>query len=486
MSSTTSGLAARTTQSEQDTALAALSKGFDALKGEVYGNACWNVSGEAQIDSVQFIDDQKYSFLQVDTYESLASSLDVKRSSGGSISFGGFSIGGSGSSSLFSETSKVTESSVIVASFIDKQNRYQAIQARDLDMKSTYVNDLVTGNELEFRKACGDKFIDTVTTGRKILFTIRVKSNFGSYSEIKSKTSALKVSLSSYSADGNFSSSEASSLETEFKDYTFEIIGTQTGATNSGNLLRLNSLTEFMNVLTDFADSNSEDLVNVESTERDYPIPSALVGQAHFDVFTDYTTYRDKLQTWGRLDSQVERRCWMLDLNKVNSDAVFKIEEAMGNLGNYSQRDLCDSTKDMLDRFVNYCANQGEWNKCHAPNSSSCIMEEKRLDVSRGGPCYKSASIQQCFSDTNIIPDFSRKAVISSSYQPTPIDGIVVEIDRSWNVNSAKNTISKVNGKFCLNASAKIYGQGGFKSGGRYESNNQMFGFQIQPLVYTF
>jgi hypothetical protein len=62
----------------------------------------------------------------------------------------------------------------------------------------------------------------------------------------------------------------------------------------------------------------------------------------------------------------------------------------------------------------------------------------------------------------------------------------VVEIDRSWNVNSAKNNISKVNGKFCLNASAKIYGQGGFKSGGRYESNNQMFGFQIQPLVYTF
>jgi|TARA_B110000238_G_scaffold26681_1_gene26108 hypothetical protein len=52
LSSTTSGLAARTTQSEQDTALAALSKGFDALKGEVYGNACWNVSGEAQIDSV--------------------------------------------------------------------------------------------------------------------------------------------------------------------------------------------------------------------------------------------------------------------------------------------------------------------------------------------------------------------------------------------------------------------------------------------------
>jgi hypothetical protein len=511
---TTPNFAARTTQSEQETALAALGKGFDAIKGEVYGNACWNVTGGAQIDSVQFINDQKYSFRKVDTYESLASSLDVKRSGGGSISFGGFSIGGSGSSALYSETSKVTESSVIVASFVDKQNRYQAIQARDLDMKNTYVNDLVSGNDLEFRKACGDKFIDTVTTGRKILFTIRVESISESYSEIKNKTLELKASLESYSADGNFSSSEASTLATEFKGYTFEIIGTQTGGSNSANLLRLNSITEFMTVLTDFANSNSDDLVNIESTERDYPIPAALAGQSHFNVYTDYTVYRDKLQTWGRLDSQLERRCWMLDLNNVNPDAVGLIEDAMGDeffQGNVSQRDLCDSTKDMLDRFVNYCANQGEWNKCQAPNSSSCIdavngglcmqrpelisfkgfkLEEKRLDVSRGGcfigPCYKDASVQQCFSAPNTIPDFSRKAVVSSSHQTTAVDGLVVTIDQAWNVESARNSISIVNDKYCLNAYAKIFGKGGWGSGGRYESNNQMFGFQTRILGYSF
>jgi hypothetical protein len=512
--SSSSGVLARTTQSEQDTALAALSKGFDAIKGEVYGNSCWNVTGDAQIDSVQYINDQKYSFSKVDTYESLASTLDVKRSGGGSISFGGFSIGGSGSSALYSETSKVTESSVIVASFVDKQNRYQAVQADDLGMKSTYENHLISGYDLEFRKACGDKFIDTVTTGRKILFTIRVESISESYSEIKSKTLELKASLESYSADGNFSSSEASSLATEFKGYTFQIIGTQTGGSDPANLLRLNSITEFMTVLTNFANSNQNDLVNIESTERDYPIPAALAGQSHYNVFTDYTVFRDKLQTWGRLDSQLERRCWMLDLNNVNSDAVGQIEDAMGDeffQGNVSQRDLCDASKDMLDRFVNYCANQGEWDKCQAPNASSCIdavngglcmqrpelisfkgfkLEEKRLDVSRGGcfigPCYESKSVQQCFSTASTIPDFSRKAVISSSHQPTPVDGLVVTIDRSWNVKSASNSISKVNDKFCLNAYAKIYGKGGWGSGGRYESNNQMFGFETRSLGYVF
>lgn len=501
-----------TNQTEQETALAALSKGYDALKGEVYGNSCWDLSGAAQLDSVQYINDQKYSFSQVDTYESLATTLDVKRSGGGSISFGGFSIGGSGSSSLYSETSKVTESSVIVSSFIDKQNRYQAKQALTLGMSTPYVNYLVNNQPKEFRKFCGDKFIDTVTTGRKILFTIRVVSEKSSYSEIKSKTLELKASLESYSADGNFTSSEASSLEQEFEGYTFDIIGTQTGGSDSGNLLRLNSITEYMTVLTSFANSNDEDLVNIESTERDYPIPSALAGTSHFDVFSDYTEYRDILQTWGRLDSQLERRCWMLDLNGIDPDAVGQIEEAMGLSfyeGNVSQRDLCDSAKDMVDRFVNYCSNQGEWNKCFLPNSSNCIdsinnglcmqrpelisfkgfrLEQVRLDLSKGGclfRCYKSKSVQQCFTNTDIIPDFSRNAVITSSYSPSPVNGLVVTVDRSWNVSSASNSITKVNGNYCLKAKAEVFGKGGFGAGGRYESNNQMFGFQTQTLGYS-
>ncbi|TDF37346.1 fibronectin type III domain-containing protein [Alteromonadaceae bacterium M269] len=504
---------ARTQSSEQETALAALSTGFDALKGEVYGNSCWNTTGEDLISSVQNINDQKYTFKQVDTYESLATSLDVKRSGGGSISFGGFSIGGSGSSSLYSETSKVTESSVIVASFVDKRNRYQAKQAHELGMKSIYENQLINGQDKEFRKACGDKFLDTVTTGRKILFTIRVENVAETYSEIKNKTFDLKASLDRYSADGNFSSSEKSTLEEEFRGYSFEILGTQTGGSNPGNLLRLNSITEFMTVLSDFANSNSQDLVNIESTERDYPLPSALAGMNHFDVFTDYTIYRDILQTWGRLDSQVERRCWMLDLNSVEPDAVGQIEDAMGDSffqGNVSQRDLCDSTKDMIDRFVNFCANQGEWSKCHRPNSSSCVdsvnngmcmqrpemitfkgfkLEERRLDVSRGGclfgPCNKSASVKQCFSDTSTIPDYSRNAVISESYQTPPVNGMVATIDRAWNVKTARNRITKENNRYCLNASATVFGKGGFGSGGRYESNNQMFGFQTRSLGYA-
>ena len=77
---------------ESDTAAAVLGNGFDALKGEVYGNSCWNTTGLDKIDSVQNVNEQKYSFRQVDSYESLATSLDIKRSGGGSLSFGGISF----------------------------------------------------------------------------------------------------------------------------------------------------------------------------------------------------------------------------------------------------------------------------------------------------------------------------------------------------------------------------------------------------------
>ncbi|MDP5136416.1 hypothetical protein ORJ04_10715 [Rheinheimera baltica] len=501
------------TLTETDTALSVLGNGFDAIKGEVFGNTCWSALGADKLSSVQNVNEQKYSFRQVDSYESLATSLDLKRSGGGSLSFGGFSIGGSGSSSLYSETSKVTESSVIVASFVDQRKKFQAKQAYELGMASNYTNLLTAGQKLEFRKACGDKFIDTVTTGRKMLFTIRVESVSSSYSEIKNKTLELKASLDQYSADGNFSSSEKSTLEQEFRGYTFEIIGTQTGGSAPSNLLRLNSITELMTVLNNFADSANDDLVAIASTERDYPIPSSMSG-SHFSVFTNYPVYRDILTAWGRLDSQVEQRCWMLNSDKVGFDVVGRIAEAMGMTffqGNVSQENLCSATKDMIDRGINYCANQGEWSNCKLPTASACIdsinqgqcmerpellsfkqfaLAEARLDLARGGcaigPCKKSASIQQCFATSNTVPDYSRNKVISSSYVPTSIPGLVVTVDRAWQVNYVRNSISNASGKYCLGSSAEVYGKGGWGSGGRYEANNQMFGFKlIENIGYS-
>jgi hypothetical protein len=496
---------------ENDTAAAVLGNGFDALKGEVYGNSCWNTTGLNKIDSVQNVNEQKYSFRQVDSYESLATSLDIKRSGGGSLSFGGLSIGGSGSKALYSETSKVTESSVIVASFTDRRNVYQAKQAVDLAMQANYTSMLTSGQKLEFRKACGDKFIDTVTTGRKMTFTIRVEKESSSYSEIKSKTLELKASLEQYSADGNFSSAEKSTMQQSFQGYSFEIIGTQAGGSTPNNLLRLNDITQFMTVLNDFANSASSDLVAISSTERDYAIPAGMSG-SHFSVFTNYTPYRDILASWGRLDHQVEKRCWMLNTDSVNTDVVIRTEQAMGDryfMGNVSEGQLCDATKDMIDRFTNYCANQGEWSKCHIATSSACIdsinqgqcmerpelitykgaaLAEKRLDVSRGGcfigPCKESKTIEQCFSSNSIIPDFARNKVFSTSYQPTPLSGLVVTVDRAWQVNYVRNSISNISGKYCFKSSAEVYGKGGWGSGGRYESNNQMFGFDIRSLGY--
>ncbi len=500
-----------TTMSETDTALSVLGNGFDALKGEVHGTHCWSLTGADKLSSVQNVNEQKYSFRQVDNYEALATSLDIKRAGGGSLSFGGFSIGGSGSSSLYAQTSKVTESSVIVASFVDQRKKFQAKQASELTLAPTYRNQLLTGNKLEFRKACGDKFIDTVTTGRRMLFTIRVESESSSYSQIKSKTLELKAALEQYSADGSFSSEEKNTIQQQFRNYSFEIIGTQAGGSSADNLLRLNDITQFMTVLSNFANSSNQDLIALSSTERDYPIPSGMSG-SHFAVFADYTSYRDILTSWGRLDKQVERRCWMLNNDKVSPDIVLRTEQAMGTrffMGNVSEGQLCDATKDMLDRFTNYCANQGEWSKCFLPTASSCIdsinqgqcmqrpelisykgaaLAEGRLDVARGGcaigPCKESKTVEHCFASNAVIPDYARNRVFSDSYQPTPLAGLVVTVDRAWQVNYVRNSISNLNGRYCFKSSAEVYGKGAWGSGGRYESNNQMFGFDIRTLGY--
>ncbi|MDP5192120.1 hypothetical protein, partial [Rheinheimera baltica] len=111
-------------------------------------------------------------------------------------------------------------------------------------------------------------------------------------------------------------------------------------------------------------------------------------------------------------------------------------------------------------------------------------------DLARGGcaigPCKKSASIQQCFATSNTVPDYSRNKVISSSYVPTSIPGLVVTVDRAWQVNYVRNSISNASGKYCLGSSAEVYGKGGWGSGGRYEANNQMFGFKlIENIGYS-
>ncbi|MCW8090890.1 hypothetical protein [Alteromonas sp. ASW11-130] len=504
----------RTTATAQDTALSALGAGVDALSGEVYNATCWSTSGTNMLDNIEYVNEQDYLFTQVDTYTQLAETLDIKRSGGLNLSFGGFSVGGSGSSSLYSKTEKVTDTSVIVASFTDEQNKYKAKQASELQMTSDKISYLENGYTKEFRKHCGDRYVDSVTTGRKITFTIRMESTSESNSQIKTKTAELKASLEQYSADGNFDSTERSEIEKNFKGYTFDIKGYQAGADSSSNLLNLNDIGEFMSVLQNFANSSNDALVNINSTDKDYPIPTSMLGQGHFDVFEDYTVIRDKLYTWSNFDSQLSRRCWMLDPNKVGEDALADFIDGFGETyfqGTTNEMDMCQAVKNMVTKFTEYCTNQGEWSKCYQPiesncwdnnNGSQCLARAERityktptkiaqrLDVARGGcmigPCYKSEKIDQCFTSVSTVPDFNRNKVISSSYQTGAVRGLTAIIDRAWNVKEARNSVyQNSSGQFCFSAYAKVYGQGGWGSGGRYESNNIMFGFTTRNQGYS-
>ncbi|QCZ95444.1 hypothetical protein [Salinimonas iocasae] len=499
--------------SQPATATALLGHGFEALKGEYLSSGCWVSSGEDVIDSVEFINEQNYSFTQVETYESLARSLNIKREVGLNLAFSGFSVGGSYNQEVFSKTEKVTESSVIVAAFTDKQNKYKAKQASVLQMQSDKESFLENGYKKSFRRACGDKYVDTVTTGRSMYFTIRVKKESESNSEIKSKTFELKASLESYGADGNYDSTERSEIEQQFKGYSFEILGTQAGADEAANLLVLNNVEDFMTALENFANSSDESMKNIETTEVNYPLPSSMLGQDHFDVFANYTTYQRNLSYWSTLDAQLQDRCWMYDESEVGQDVVLKFQQAFGSAvvdNGETEQNMCEAVKNMVSQNIDYCLNQGNWAQCYQPLDSSCIdtvngtqcmdrperisfkasvRVEKRLDIQKSacaiGPCYESKRIDACFTNAAAVPDYSRNDVISTSYQTTPIDGLVVEVDKAWNVDRVTNNIYQQSGNYCFSSDARVYGQGGFTTGGRYESNNVMWGIYPTNYIYS-
>lgn len=500
--------------SQPNTAAALLGKGFEALKGEYLSSGCWVASGTNTIDSSEYINEQSFSFSQVDTYESLARSLDLKREVGLNLSFSGFSIGGSHNQEVFSKTEKVTETSVIVAAFTDKQYKHNAKQASVLQMQNDKVSYLENGHKKPFRTACGDKYVDSVTTGRNMYFTIRMKKESETSSELKTKTLQLKASLESYGADGNYDSTERNEINSEYQSYSFEIFGTQAGADEASNLLILTDIDQFMTALANFATSSDESMKNIATTERDYPLPDSMLGQPHFDVFADYTVYRDKLAVWSHLDEQLLQRCWMYDSNNIETETVMDFQEALDTAAynnNESEQNLCGAVKTMVTQKINYCLNQGNWAQCYQPLESGCIDSingtqcmvrpdritykspvkvEKRLDVARGGcaigKCYESKRIEACFTNQDAVPDFSRDDVISDSYIPTPVKGLVTVVDKAWNVDRVTNSVFKnASGNYCLSSDAKIYGQGGWGSGGRYESNNVMWGFYPRSLNYS-
>ncbi|USD38428.1 hypothetical protein [Ferrimonas sp. SCSIO 43195] len=493
-----------------------LGRGIDALKGEpIVSSNCWVAQGDARVNGYPLrINEQNFSFTQVDTYEKLQRSLGLEKSGGLGLKFGGFSFGSSGRKALYSETEKVTETSVIVARFTDHQNQFSAEPAQVMGMASHNVQQLVDGRKLEFRKGCGDRYIDSITTGRELLATIRIVNQSETYSETKTTTAGLKAKLSAYGADGNFDTSERTSINNEYKKYSFEVLVTQLGGSDSSNILRLKHPNALMDVLQRFSESDNNDLVVVKSTDREYPIPAPISGDSHYDVFANYPVYRDKLATWSRLDAQVRERCWMLDNQTVGDEPALMTADALGEqfyYNNQTQSGMCDAGKALVVMNSSYCAEQSEWGKCQLPNDSACIdginggqcmdrlehitykgprYKSVRLDVSRGGcaigPCKRSRSAQICFSNDTVIPDFSRNEVITDSYPTKPVAGMVVEVDRAWNVNYVRNSVGRNSaGHYCLNSDAQVYGKGGWGSGGRYESFNQMFGFESRLVGYS-
>ncbi|TKB56710.1 hypothetical protein [Ferrimonas aestuarii] len=507
------------TNGELAVAQGVLGQGIDMLNAEPVENSyCWNASSQDKVSAnVTRLNRQSMSFSKVDTYESLQTSLDLKRSGGINLSFGGFSIGAKSKKAIYSKTKKVTESSVIVAHFLDEQNKFTAKPAIELDMKSAYVDMLKPMNatkKLEFRKACGDNYINSIITGRELTATIRIFSEHETASETKSKTSGLQADLQAYSADGNFDSSELSQMNSEYRNYTFEVLVYQSGSSTPGDIIRLTTPEALFDVMNQFASSSNQDLVAISSTDAEYPIPELLDGELHFDVFANYVNYQNRANAWMRLDEQLYQRCWMLDTEVVGAETAGDMEEVMGDrayVNGQSESFMCDASKTVIEEGMRQCTQQSLWSGCYYPteplcedalNGGQCMdrMEQisykaprsisHRLDVSRGGcaigPCKRSKSMTTCFTDASVFPDLSRNDVISSSYQTQPVAGVSAQVDRAWQVNYANNSLSAgSDAKYCLKSSAQVYGKGAWGSGGRYESLNKVFGFKPIQLDYS-
>ena len=475
-----------------------LGAAYDQLRQELTANRCLDMVGAEIVNQPARIKD--YLFTHVRTRDELANSLNLASNLGVSAKYGKFSGSYSGKKTLLSESDRVEETSMLVASLKD-QMRVETLLNHPLrPLDPAFVNMLSSGDTATFRNICGDGYVYSIAYGRQVYLTFQLRSLKYSTDEIRTQTAGLKLDLGSWASAG-FDNTRKTEIHTKYDKYEVHVrvISYGSAAVVSG--------------VVDFA-TGLQYLQNFENEPpgNEYPF-SQLVGDyipPAGSPFPDYRPIRQPLQRWYSFDQQIATRCEFFDENLSNPDDALAYDGNAAPLANgLSLRTACFRMKRAVQENIQNCEDTAKWGQCIPPDSPSCSVPNEsdnclsyasrfplwnmvpasvRLLRDMGGGLFSSTEVVRgdaCFAVPTML-DLRVASVDCAGIGGCPAvrKGVTVTTVRLLRASNGWNSWNPTNR--CLHAEVTLNRPGGWTSGAHVNQAHTANGMQPTYPMYLF
>jgi hypothetical protein len=480
---------------------AALGFGYDHLRQELTSNNCLDMAGASTYTTNARTKDFKLSM--ANSRDELSTSLSLTQNLGVSAKYGKFSASYSGKKELVSTSTRIEETTMVVASLRDQFSVDSLYNPSLMNLSGGSVNMLQTGQSARFRNVCGDGLVHSIAYGRQFYITFQLKSFNYSQDEIRTQTQNMKVDIGSY-VSANYDSTKRSQITQKYSGYDVQArvlsYGSSTGVTG---VVSLDAALQFMK---DFeAEPVSNGSYPIDFKVADYSVPAGVY------TYPFYHPYKNTLQRWYSFDQQLARRCEMFDETLYPDPAIFMTDEArqVGVANGSDLREVCFRMKRAVQENIQNCEDTTKWGQCVQPDASNCTVPgsgESCLSYANRIPYWTSTSASLRFDEdigTGLssrtesysataclfgqqIRDQRIKSVDCNPQDGCPYarEGVTVKTSEVVNARSAWNSYNPSNK--CLSAYVTLSRGGWWGGGARIHQQQTISGLNAQSLSYQF
>jgi len=482
--------------------------GYDRLRQELVGTTCLNTSNA----QTQTLNNRSKTFnLSLSkSREELFQSLNLDSNLSVSASYSSYSGSYTGKKSLASTSKRVEETHILTASLIDRFTTTQLSNGPTLAFDTTYQGFLVQGLSAHFRNSCGDAYVASFDTGREATLTFQMTSDDYSSSEIKTKTSDLKIAIGSYVSAG-YSQTKRTEINDSYSKYSVQVYLYSAGS--ASDVATVISLDEALDYLRRFEQDPPGTLVPYNYTSIDYIRPTSVP----VNLWPDYKPKQNLLKRWYRFDTQVSYRCHAFELPSTSGPEVDKfwlmnsyVTSVAGSTA--EPHKVCHDTKRTLQENIQNCEDTGKWNACIAPDSPSCPVSgsslsclnyakqlpvwvendaELSLDRELGSGLFKKCETESatvCLARSSVSIVDLRPSFVDCFGQggcPAERNAVTVSTTQLHRVGSPSNSVNT--GSKCLAASAEICRPGTWQSGAHLHQKQKLHGLEmLSSREYSF
>ena len=213
-----------------------------------------------------------------------------------------------------------------------------------------------TNNEMNFRDACGDKYVNNISEGARVYVVFTVNEESLSDEEIEDAS----FSLSGFVGDiftGGLSASQHTQFTSLMTSHSISTSVFVEGGSYEDSLILELAVEEDVTALTSAVNSftqalTEDEFVALSKSFSTYLVPNIYINDyTASDVFINFQPYLEKVQDWLNLDYQLYTRCE--DIR--NSDA---------RIGENTYEYFCSNLNNYMLNNVTYCAEGSQWNNC--------------------------------------------------------------------------------------------------------------------------